>query len=399
MAVIDSRHGLPFPPAQRSGWRRRGAELTNRANALLTSAREVLGPGLDVPDVDDTSPGRTAELVSTLTWLCIERLREQPPGRAATAAICELAGDLQQLSLELYDHEMVSRTRRITACEAGLARLRAMTTSADLVDRACEELIRSGGFGRAVLGRVEDGAWTPWKAHFVDPSIDGDSHWFDAWLDTKIPLDEMMLETQLLTERRPELVHDTSAVHVHRIIREGMSTSYVIAPIMPAGNVVGFLHADHHPSARRCDEADRDVLWAFAEGFGHIYERTVLLERLRAQREQIRDTLGVVESTMMELCESEIELATAAEGRSAFTRTAVSVLTTMSGNVDELTPRERAVLELMVGGAKNKTIAEMLVITEGTVKSHVKHILRKLGAVNRSQAIAHYLGVPGDPAG
>ena len=57
----------------------------------------------------------------------------------------------------------------------------------------------------------------------------------------------------------------------------------------------------------------------------------------------------------------------------------------MSGDVDELhTEREREVLELMVAGATNSTIAERLVITEGTVKSHVKHILRKLGAVNRS---------------
>jgi DNA-binding CsgD family transcriptional regulator len=46
------------------------------------------------------------------------------------------------------------------------------------------------------------------------------------------------------------------------------------------------------------------------------------------------------------------------------------------------------VLELMVTGATNQAIADKLVITEGTVKSHVKHILRKYGAVNRAQAIA-----------
>jgi DNA-binding CsgD family transcriptional regulator len=33
-----------------------------------------------------------------------------------------------------------------------------------------------------------------------------------------------------------------------------------------------------------------------------------------------------------------------------------------------------------------------LAIGEGTVKTHVKHILAKLGAVNRSQVIAQYLG-------
>jgi DNA-binding NarL/FixJ family response regulator len=54
----------------------------------------------------------------------------------------------------------------------------------------------------------------------------------------------------------------------------------------------------------------------------------------------------------------------------------------------ELTDRESDVLELMVTGATNQAIADKLVITEGTVKSHVKHILRKYGAVNRAQAIA-----------
>jgi DNA-binding CsgD family transcriptional regulator len=37
-----------------------------------------------------------------------------------------------------------------------------------------------------------------------------------------------------------------------------------------------------------------------------------------------------------------------------------------------------------------------LVISEGTVKSHVKQILRKIGAVNRSEAIARYLGMVGN---
>jgi DNA-binding NarL/FixJ family response regulator len=57
----------------------------------------------------------------------------------------------------------------------------------------------------------------------------------------------------------------------------------------------------------------------------------------------------------------------------------------------ELTEREAEVFELMATGATNQDIADRLVITEGTVKSHVKHILRKYGAVNRAQAIAWVL--------
>jgi DNA-binding NarL/FixJ family response regulator len=108
--------------------------------------------------------------------------------------------------------------------------------------------------------------------------------------------------------------------------------------------------------------------------------------------------LTSLESAMAALNDAELELAAQPDAQSAVTRTAVSVLTTMSGSFEELTPRELEVLELMVSGARNQKIAEQLVITVGTVKSHVKHILRKLGAVNRSQAIAQYLGVIGGDA-
>ena len=43
--------------------------------------------------------------------------------------------------------------------------------------------------------------------------------------------------------------------------------------------------------------------------------------------------------------------------------------------------------------ATNDRIAERLVISSDTVKSHVKHILRKLRAENRAEAIAQYLRV------
>jgi LuxR family transcriptional regulator, maltose regulon positive regulatory protein len=58
------------------------------------------------------------------------------------------------------------------------------------------------------------------------------------------------------------------------------------------------------------------------------------------------------------------------------------------GLAEPLTERERDVLRLLVAGQSNAAIARALVITVGTVKSHVNHIYGKLGVTSRSQAIA-----------
>jgi LuxR family maltose regulon positive regulatory protein len=55
---------------------------------------------------------------------------------------------------------------------------------------------------------------------------------------------------------------------------------------------------------------------------------------------------------------------------------------------EHLSQREREVLCLMAEGASNQLIAEQLVITVGTVKSHINHILMKLEASNRTEAVA-----------
>ena len=55
---------------------------------------------------------------------------------------------------------------------------------------------------------------------------------------------------------------------------------------------------------------------------------------------------------------------------------------------EELTPREIEVLSQIAGGNRNRDIAEKLFITEETVKVHIKHIMEKLGASDRTQAVA-----------
>nr|WP_171051915.1 response regulator transcription factor [Alteribacter natronophilus] len=58
-------------------------------------------------------------------------------------------------------------------------------------------------------------------------------------------------------------------------------------------------------------------------------------------------------------------------------------------NQNELTAREKEVLECLVKGMSNKDIAAELFISDKTVKIHVSKILRKLGVKSRSQAVIH----------
>jgi DNA-binding NarL/FixJ family response regulator len=62
---------------------------------------------------------------------------------------------------------------------------------------------------------------------------------------------------------------------------------------------------------------------------------------------------------------------------------------TASQSVEDLTPRELEVIGLLAQGQTNPEIARTLVISRGTAKVHVEHIIRKLGVSDRTQAVVH----------
>jgi non-specific serine/threonine protein kinase len=69
----------------------------------------------------------------------------------------------------------------------------------------------------------------------------------------------------------------------------------------------------------------------------------------------------------------------------------VAKSTARESAADGLTAREREIARLVAVGRSNREIADALVITEGTVEVHVKHILTKLGLRSRTQ-VAPWLG-------
>ena len=55
---------------------------------------------------------------------------------------------------------------------------------------------------------------------------------------------------------------------------------------------------------------------------------------------------------------------------------------------ETLTPREIEILRCVAEGNRNREIADRLFISEETVKVHIKHVMEKLGATHRTQAVA-----------
>lgn len=374
LAGDPTRTGKP-----KTEWWWRETELVQRLRDAADRTRSVLGAEISLPPVEWDVPWRSAELISTLTHSCLDELRRLPNSEAVRAQeVCDLILDLQRLAMDWYLHDTAMRGQRLADCAAGLARLRTLPSSAALADNVCEEVVQRCGFHRAVLSKVESRSWKPLVIHHRG---DDTQPWFADWINQRVPLTDTAPEAEMLSRRRPTLVYDTADAPVYRplIVQAGQSRSYALAPLVVGQDVVGFLHTDHHPLARRVDESDRDVLWAFADGFSHIYERAMLTEQLRAQRDSVRELFFGAVDRLDELCESTTERMSEGADAAADGPGAMTV---------ELTEREAEVFELMVTGATNQAIADRLVISEGTVKSHVKHILRKYGAVNRAQAIA-----------
>lgn len=75
--------------------------------------------------------------------------------------------------------------------------------------------------------------------------------------------------------------------------------------------------------------------------------------------------------------------------------TPVRMVRAINNSARNLSPREKSILKLVMGGESNKQIARRLEITESTVKVHIKTILRKIDVKNRTQAAIWAMAEPG----
>lgn len=317
-------------------------------------------------------------------------LAQEPASMLAgvSAALAEVYAVRFEIG-ETLTHE---RLRRFQALEAGLTKLRRIHDPDLLLSRVCQAVVDCCGFGRVMLSRVDNSSWRPWKSFAVGDRRSERN--FREWI-TAIPeirLDHLLLESDMVRRRGAAIVLDAAndqRVNPELVEVSGL-TSYVAAPLLPGDRVAGFLHADYLTG--QVEPLDLDVLWAFAKAFDQIFSRAVLEQRLGQQRQQTKFALQSIADSLDRRGSAEVgfDSLDGAVG-SAFQSARSPAGPGLSGFDALLTKRELEVLALMATGASNDRIADKLVISGGTVKTHVKKILRKLRAENRAGAIAQYL--------
>jgi DNA-binding CsgD family transcriptional regulator len=306
-------------------------------------------------------------------------------GRRATGLLGELV-----LEAEANSHRRGHQARRRAEFGDALQRLRDEPALASLIERLCPEAAIGCGLRRVLSSRVRDGVWSTWRLHDRDAGRDVQPAWVE---ETAFALDRLPLEAAVVANAAAATVAGArSDARVHQPLRRLLQTeSFVVAPIVVRGRVVGLLHGDRRGEARAVDEDDGELLWAFAQSAGRIIERTDLRDRLQAQCRLIRDT-AIAAETLGEAGRPEIDLRQLVGRTAPATGTDEDIVPSVQRRILEepLTARERDVLVLIAHGRDNAAIAERLAITRGTAKSHVRSIMRKLGAVNRTEIISRY---------
>jgi DNA-binding CsgD family transcriptional regulator len=368
----------------------RPADVIARGESILASVRAQLArPRGERPSEAALLDGQLSEFGTDLRARVRDGIVADP---AKAASVLELIYEIDDVRNQLRERDLSERLEVMARIRESMEQLHECKTPEELIEAAPQELCRACGFSRALISRIRGSQWVP-EVYEAVPGMDPDEDVFREWVEhVQIPLDHMMIETELVRRRMPALISDAmnDPRTFKEIVTRGRTVAYVAAPIIPDGRAIGFLHADKIGQDPVTAD-DRDNLWTFAEHFGLLFHRAVLVERLAAQRAQLHEAFTEAEQVVEDLRDQEIELGRTAHGIPEAAAAAALFRPSESRLDALLTRREREVLELITSGATNVRIAEQLVISEGTVKSHVKHILRKLRVGNRAEAVSRYL--------
>jgi DNA-binding NarL/FixJ family response regulator len=367
------------------------------ADRVLRSIEAALGVGVSRLRLGTADPAQVASALDEAAAAVRAVTGERPElAGAAAIAITELAA----ARLDLMNWEVLRGRQTALSLAQILRRCRTAATVEELAEVIPPQTAELG-YDRVLLSWVKDGRWIPRSACTrTDPAqaaaivAAGQAAPYRRVRD--------LMEDQVVRMRSTILVRDARdnpRVHADLLAVTG-SHSYVAAPLILRGRVVGLIHVDRNAETGTMDDFDRELLALLAEGLGLALERAQTCTEAEAVRDAVEGHARAVQDLVARLGQAQEPAVTApsppygpASGQAALKgRVHVLPVPRIPDDSwrDGLTRREEQVLRLVAEGLTNTQIAERLFVAEGTVKSHVKSLMRKLGAATRAEAGAAY---------
>jgi DNA-binding CsgD family transcriptional regulator len=325
-----------------------------------------------------------------------QRLALSPDSVDESEAVPDLLISVLRLQCELLDDELSRRVRYLTEICNALGGLRGLSPR-EMIHAAPLVLSREFGFARTMISTVRRSIWLPQHLHIESKGDDPQSRRLREYLTgAQIHLANAPLEAQLIRKRHGVLVPSSKQI---RVCKETIDVSgcsgYIAAPITVRGRAIGMLHADRPEPDGIVTMDHLDQLEVFAECLAVAFESAVLEEKAAQQHVAVGNLCAHVEELIGRSQEPpwwQRSVDASGQRHDACSRGDQRA-------VPSLTAREREIMSHVAAGATNSEIARCLVISEGTVKSHLKHIARKLNTSSRAAAVAVCAGIATAHAG
>jgi DNA-binding CsgD family transcriptional regulator len=309
---------------------------------------------------------------------------DRPDARAVLASLMQLEREIVELRY----------TQRLDATERVREALRRLADAGpaplEILERAAAELGGCTPFDRVLVSRMHGAALEPVAIWAGEPAPSAAAAApVGRPLATTTPLEPGSIEAEVATSGRTVLVDPArggAPVAATQVARALGGRPFVLGAVRLRDEVVALVHAGLDPVRRELGELDRELVDLFVAGLEGVLERAALEHALARHR-------GALAAASRFL---EWRLRAAAEPAApAAANSAVPAAGSDAERQDPLTARELEVLSLLAQGETNRGVARALRISEGTVKYHVKNILRKLRARSRADAVARHLRAVG----
>jgi DNA-binding CsgD family transcriptional regulator len=286
--------------------------------------------------------------------------------------------ELLALEREIVEADYVRRSDALERVADAVRRLGEIGSPQGILDRAAEELGTNSAFDRVMVGEVFGDSLqvrSIWSESNSEAAVTA----LEELGRSPIRLEYPLVEDEVARGHRTEIVQArvTRSRGARRLTEVLGWDTYVVAALVVQGTTVGLLHGDASVTGRGLDSLDVEVASLYAEGLAGVFERAVLREMLQLHRQELRSAVEWMSTRLGQLATDAGDL------------TAVGAAPDPA-LADALTAREQDVLRLLARGQTNLEIARALVVREGTIKYHVKNILRKLGATSRADAVSRY---------